>query len=225
VTTIKDALVRGVRVAEIKKPPQRARTERDRKWMEDWLKALLEQIYDEKWHAAEERLKRQTPEERKEMEDWLNQGESTWLAETHGIMESVREKNPRLAKLLNPPARPGKGKRFPKNKYIEAMSDPLLSRLSQAVWDAEQIRAIWKEHYRPKPKGYGSAEEIAARLWGVKAHQVYEWKASRQRPKRSGAQRLPLYLHYRMELERKKNGTYDFSQSKSELTRFFRVLR
>lgn len=114
-TTIKNAAVRGVLVAEIKKPPQRARTNRDRKWMDDWLEAVL-------WKEMEERIEaieryEQTPEEIKEMEEGFDQGEAIWLAETHGIMEPVRKRFPRLAKLLNPPPRPGKGKRFPKNKF------------------------------------------------------------------------------------------------------------
>jgi hypothetical protein len=204
VTTIKNAAVRGVLVAEIKKPPQRARTNRDRKWMDDWLEAVL-------WKEMEERIEaieryEQTPEEIKEMEEGFDQGEAIWLAETHGIMEPVRKRFPRLAKLLNPPPRPGKGKRFPKNKFYAALHSPLYSKLSQAVWDAERIRAIWKEHYRPKPKGYGLAEDIAARMWGLQVHQVAEWKASRELPKRTGRMRLPLLVMRDAERERKKKG-------------------
>ena len=112
-TTIKNAIVNGVWMTEIKKPPQSRRTERDQKWMEDWLEATL-------WKVTEEAIDAQGEVDlSEEMEDWYDQGQAIWLAETHGIMEPVRKRFPRLANLLKPPERPGKGKRFPKNNDYE----------------------------------------------------------------------------------------------------------
>jgi hypothetical protein len=100
-----------------------------------------------------------------------------------GNMEPLRKKYPSIAEFLKPPKRPGKGKRFPKDKLGIVRSNPHKMSLTIAVWDANRIRSIWKQFYKSKPKGYSSPEEIAARRWDVLPHHVLEWKGSRSCPR------------------------------------------
>jgi hypothetical protein len=100
----------------------------------------------------------------------------------HGTVEPLRKLYPHIAEAINRPRRPGRGKNFPKDYYTEAMANPQLRKLTQAVWDAARIRAIWKHYYKCRPPAY-LPEEIAGRRWGVSEDKVHDWKNNRRCPK------------------------------------------
>jgi len=107
-------------------------------------------------------------------------------AAEHGDMRLLRSLYPHLVPFLQPPKRPGKGKRFPKDtkdKLRDIEWDPHLVDLTLAVKDAARIRAILKEQSIPRLKGDYSPEEIAARRWRVEPEAVHDWKKSRLLPK------------------------------------------
>ena len=97
-------------------------------------------------------------------------------AAQRGDLAPARKKYPELAAadMLKLPARPGPGKRFPKDRGLTKPD------LTEAVWDAANIRRIWKRHYpRRRLRGYDSPEAIAARRNGVDEEHVRSWAKNR----------------------------------------------
>ena len=98
-------------------------------------------------------------------------------AAQRGDLAPARKKYPELAAadMLKLPARPGPGKRFPKDRGLTKPD------LTEAVWNAANIRRIWKRHYpRRRLRGYDSPEAIAARRNGVDEEHVRSWAKNRR---------------------------------------------
>jgi hypothetical protein len=165
----------------IDKPPLIARDASDRAWMERWLNAELDQILGiQNRELAEEvhRLgKANEPDLRQRLSDYNNSVRAVIDAAERGDLGPAREKYPELAAadMLKLPARPGRGKKFPKS--YPAPDGPL----TEAVWDAAKIRIIWKREYMPRrPKGYDSPEAMAARRNSVNEEHVRGWAKNRR---------------------------------------------
>ena len=160
-----------------KLPPPVSRGDRDKarmaRWLNTELDTILERIVNEtKW----------TPREAWKWFHWRGRAGPEKVAARHGNIEPLRKTFPLLARWLHLEPR-GKGDRFPRDKWDDAMSKNYNRKLTAAVWDAGRIRKIWKIYYETKPKGYSSPEEIAAHRWEVKVNDVHQWKLSRRCPK------------------------------------------
>jgi hypothetical protein len=177
-----------VRAPADDKPPPLARNERDRQWMERWLNAKLDQIlyaFNRPWLDAiagfskamkdDPDFQRRTSDQLAEFRAQRNSGGAVIEAAQRGDLAPARKKYPELAAadMLKLPARPGRGKRFPKVKDREPD-------LTEAVWDAAKIRRIWKRHYPRRPRGYDSPEAMAARRNGVDEERVRGWAKNRR---------------------------------------------
>jgi hypothetical protein len=123
------------------------------------------------------------PENEKELLARLEADEPQIEEARRGDLTSLKNKYPHLAEFFRLPKRPGKGKRFPKDKLQEVLKDPAAWELTNAVWDAATIRDIWRRAYPVKPKGYDAPEEYAARRWGRSVRHVERWKRSKSLPK------------------------------------------
>jgi hypothetical protein len=166
-------------------PPLRARNERDRNRMEAWLDAKLLDLdgLEADWRGAQ--LNAASAEPRSDPWTWT-EAQAIAVAEQYGNMEPLRTMYPQLAKFLQPPKRPGKGKRFEKVRMLEDQTDAV----TMAVWDAVRIKKIWKKYYTHRVKGYATAEEIAARRWDIATEAVHVRQRSRQLPPDS------FFIHY-----------------------------
>jgi hypothetical protein len=173
------------------KPPRVARDGSDLEWMERRLNAELDRILD----AGHAKLASEATAWitamgcdvlfRKEQRQRLN--EVRWQvrksdaavieAARHGDLEPARKKYPELAEadMLKLPDQP-RGKTFPKLRG----RTPHEVDLTEAVWDAAKIRAIWKREYPRRPRDYDSPEAMAARRWGVDEDDVRSWAKNRR---------------------------------------------
>jgi hypothetical protein len=170
------------------KPPLIARDASDRGWMERWLNAELDKtlaIANRKI-ASDAALYIGGPKERiEEYRAWLKSDGPVMLAAKHGDLGPARDKYPELfeAGMLRLPPRSGRGKRFPKDKVLT----PDEVDLTNAVWDAAEMRAIWKQRYPRRPTGYNSPEAMAARRYGIDEERVHAWAKNRRCLKRSAS--------------------------------------
>jgi hypothetical protein len=160
------------------KPPLIACNDRDRKRMETWLNAKLDRILDilkrelAEWsHRLAKEIKDDPDFQQRQISDGVVE------AARRGDLGPARKKYPELAAadMLKLPARPGRGKRFPRPKGV--IDDHLLT---EAVWVAAKIRVLWKRHYPRRPRGYDSPEAIAARRYGVDEERVRAWAKDRR---------------------------------------------
>jgi hypothetical protein len=177
------------------KPPRIARDEHDRKRMETWLNNKLNEaldIADKQFaedvkhfnEAAKDAAFRQSLRARlKKNRAWLRSNHYVIEAAKWGDLKPALAKHPALAQadMLKLPARPGRGKRFRKDYSLGSYERDL----TEAVWDAAQMRAILKRDYKSRPKGYDTPEQMAARRHGVQEEHVRAWQKNRRCPKRS----------------------------------------
>jgi hypothetical protein len=167
------------------KPPPIARDASDREWMERWLNAALDQIFEiqnrelaEEVHRLATAIERDQPDLRQQVSDYNNSVGAVIDAAARGDLDPARERYPELAAagMLKLPARPGPGKRFSKPRPVPDDDGPL----TEAVWDAAKIRVIWDRHYPHRPRHYDSPEAMAARRHDVDEDRVRSWAKSRR---------------------------------------------
>jgi hypothetical protein len=175
-------------------PPQTARNNADRAHMERWLNGELDALLAaaDRKRAAEvtaalndpaglRRLVHQQLEERRRA--WLLSDDAEMeAAKQRGDLGPFRNKYPSLAAadVLKLPKQAGKGHK--RNKGRRPPSD-FETDLTEAVWDAAKIRAIWQQEYGRPPRGYGAPEDIAGRRYGVSGEHVRSWAKNRRCPK------------------------------------------
>jgi hypothetical protein len=177
------------------KPPPIARDEHDRERIETWLNKKLNEaldIADKQFaedvkhfnEAAKDAAFRQSLRARlDENRAWLRSDHYVIEAAKRGDLKPAQAKHPALAQadMLKLPAQPGPGKRF--QESLLALSSYERD-LTEAVWDAAEMRAILKQEYKPRPKGYYTPEQMAARRHGVQEEHVRAWQKNRRCPKR-----------------------------------------
>jgi hypothetical protein len=191
------------------KPPRIARDEHDREWMETWLNTELNKILDiadKKLADAVKQIVADLPRTKRPDDVisfrhepalgahprklmWIAkspawQRSEDWAIEAakRGDIGPLRARYPELAQadMLKLPAQPGRGRRFTKDNSLTSFEHDL----TEAVWDADQMRTIWKQEYESRPKGYNPPEQMAARRNGVQEEHVRAWQKNRRCPKR-----------------------------------------
>jgi hypothetical protein len=176
------------------KPPRIARDEHDRKRMETWLNKKLNEaldIADKQFaedvkhfnKAAKDAAFRQSLRARlKKNRAWLRSDHYVIEAANRGDLKPAQAKYPALAQadMLKLPAQPGRGKRFRKDCSLSSYERDL----TEAAWDAANIRDLWKQHYESRPEDYDTPEQISARRHGVQEEHVRAWQKNRRCPER-----------------------------------------
>jgi hypothetical protein len=172
-------------MSDADKPPRVARDASDREWMERWLNAELDRILDA-FHAKQARTHEAwlwamandagfRRRQKRRLRAWSDAG---WReAARGGDLEPTRKKYPELAEMdmLKLPGQP-RGKTFPKPRG-HTEHEVILT---EAWWDVQRIRAIWKREYPRRPQDYDSPEAMAARRYGVDEDDVRLWAKNRR---------------------------------------------
>jgi hypothetical protein len=172
------------------RPPPIRRSAADQARMERWINKRLDALLDaaDRQRATEIEAWRNAPdfdqsvrELVKEARARLHSDATAIEATQRGDLEPARRKWPELAAadMLQLPRRPGKGKHFPKDGGLTDYEHDL----TEAVWDAAKIRALWHLEYEHRPRGYDAPEDIAAGRWGVSGEVVRGWANNRRCPK------------------------------------------
>jgi hypothetical protein len=175
-----------------RKPPKKRRNGEHDTLMNEWLFAKLDAYWVEIF--LDEGLTPEKCEKHAERDLIQEKIKHAIYQYKHGDNKPLRRLSPQLADLLAK----RRGKEFPTDHWGDAMSDPQLKKLTEAVWDAGRIRALLRENYDPLPVGYKSPEDIAAIRHAVEPDEVENWKASRRCPADRWPIRPPrLHLHFR----------------------------